>query len=60
MPAIIKLLLQVLSTVYAGTGVVHKLVHAGDDLLSSRCLLFKSLYKVKWFVDFLDEGQKIG
>ena len=38
----------------------HELEYAGSDLFSSRCLLFKSFYKVKRFVHFLAEGQKIG
>ena len=59
MPAIMRLFLLVLGMVYASSGMVHELVHVGDDLLSSRCLLFKSLHKIKWFVDFLDDGQKI-
>ena len=57
MLAIIRLLLPVIGTVYTGSSVVHKLEYAGRDLLSRRCLLFKSLYNVKWFVDFLAEGQ---
>ena len=59
MPAIIRLLFPVLGTVYAGSGVVHELKYAGDNLLSSKSLLFKSLHKVKWFADFLAKGQKI-
>ena len=38
----------------------HHDPYTGDNLLSSRCLLFKSLHKVKWFVDFLARGQNIG
>ena len=60
MPAIMRLLLPVLSTVYAGSGMGHELEYVGSDLLSSRCLLFKSFHKVKRFVHFLAEGQKIG
>ena len=60
MLAIMRLLLPVLVTAYAGSGVGHELEYVGSDLLSSRCLLFKSLHKVKWFVDFLAKGQKIG
>ena len=60
MPEIIILLLPMLGMVYAGSGVGHELEYVGSDLLSSRCLLFKSLYKVKSFMDFLVEGQKIG
>ena len=60
MLAIMRLLLPVLGTVYEGSGVGHYLEYASSDLLSSRCLLFKFLHKVKWFVDFLAEGQKIG
>ena len=55
-----KLLLPVLGMVYADSGVRHELEYVGSDLLSSSCLLFKSLHKVKWFVDFLAKGQKIG
>ena len=60
MLAIMGVLLQALGTAYAGSGVGHELEYAGSDLVSSRCLLFKSLHKVKWFVDFLAEGHKIG
>ena len=60
MPVIMRLLLPVLGMVYAGSGVGHELEYAGSNLLSSRCLLFKSLHKVKWFVDFLAKGQNIG
>ena len=49
-----------LGMAYKGSGMVHELVHIGDDLLRIRCLLFKSLHKVKWFMDFLAKGQKIG
>ena len=54
-----QLLLPVLGMVYEGSGVGHELEYMGSDLLSIRYILFKSLYKVKWFVDFLAEGQKI-
>ena len=57
MPAIMRLLLPILGMVYAGSGVGHELEYVGSNLLSSRCLLFKSLYKVKWFMDFLAEGK---
>ena len=57
MPEIMRLLLPVLGTVYTSCGVGHKLEYAGSDLLSSRCLLFKSLNKDKWFVNFLAKGQ---
>ena len=60
MLAIMKLLLLVLGTAYAGSGVGHELDYVSSNLLSSWCFLFKSLHKVKWFVDFLAEGQKIG
>ena len=57
MPVSMRLLLPVLNIAYVGSGVVHELVHVGDDLFSSNYLLFKSLHKVKWFVDFLAQGQ---
>ena len=60
MPAIMRLLLPVLGTAYAGSGIGHELEYVGSDLFSSRCLLLKSLHKVKWFIGFLTEGQKIG
>ena len=60
MLAIMRLLLPVLSTVYTGSGVGHELEYVGSDLFSIRCFLFKSLHQVKWFMDFLAEGQKIG
>ena len=60
MLVMMRLLLPVLGTAYAGSGVRHELEYAGSDLFSSRCLRFKSLHKIKWFVDFLAKGQKIG
>ena len=57
MPVIMRLLLPVLSMVYTGSGMGYELEYMGSNLLSSRFLLFKSLYKVKCFVDFLAEGQ---
>ena len=57
MLAIMRLLLPVLGMAYAGSGMGHELEYAGRNLLSSRRLLFKSLHKVKWFMDFLAEGQ---
>ena len=45
---------------YTGSSIGHELEYVGSDLFSSRCLLFKSLHKVKWFVDYLAKGQKIG
>ena len=60
MLVIMRWFLLVLGMVYAGSGVDHELECVGNNLISSRYLLFKSLHKVKWFVDFLAEGQKIG
>ena len=60
MPEITRLSLPVLDMAYAGSDMVHELVHAGEDLLSIRCFQFQSLHKVKWFVDVLAEVQKIG
>ena len=60
MTVIMRVLQPVLGMAYVSSGVGHELENAGNNLLSSRSLLFKSIHKVKWFVDFLAKGQKIG